>query len=135
MNCMDEHRKWLKDHPIQAKWIDIKIKFEIWYHRTWIARKWYGDFYNSAPVDREPTKVEVPWQFRYYIWKMRKDGFNPLWFTLYLGEYTLIFEDKIEAYKAYDKYESNTFQAYWYGLNDSNNLEIDDKFLENCVEI
>ena len=29
-----DYKLWKKKHPIKAKWMDIKLKIEHWYHKT-----------------------------------------------------------------------------------------------------
>lgn len=130
----EDPNKRCKDHPIQWKWILFITKFEHWYHNTWLGKKWYGEFYDFAPYDHNPMKIDIPWQTRYYIWKMRRNEFNPLWFTLYGGEYTLLFATKEEAHEAYEKFENDKFQAFYYGMDDDK-MNFDDKFLDNCVKL
>jgi len=131
---VEDYRKWCKEHPIQSWLITKKIRLEYWYQNTWLGRKWYGDWWLCCPIYEEPIKIEVPWQIRYYVWKMRRAGFNPLWYTWYIGEHTFIFETGEEAHRAYEQFEDEALQAWWWGM-DTDKIEIDDKFLENCVEI
>jgi len=134
----EEYLKWKKEHPIHFKLIELKNEFQYWFERTWFGKLYLGEYYSVSPVNTNPEKIPISLQMRIYIRRMKLAGFNPLFYTWYMGEHTLIFSTQKEANKAYQKYEENksgSFSCYWYGMDDENlpNELIDG--MENWIDI
>ena len=138
MDHFEKHRKWCKEHPIQWWWIRFKIDIEQKIHQSWFGKKYWGTNYDFCSLSNKPENINPCWQVRFYVWRMRKAGFNPLYYTWYMGEHTLIFAEKDEAHRAYQKYEEpdgTTFSAWWHGLDDDNFPNDLLEYQENWIEV
>jgi hypothetical protein len=135
----ENHKKWCKDHPIQSWWLHFRMNLSSRFIQSWLGKKYFGGNYSCCPISNEPERIEPCWQVRFYIWRMRKAGFNPLYYTWYMGEHTLIFATKEESHRAYQKYEEpdgSRFSAWWYGLDDYEKFPEDlEAGLKNWIEL
>ena len=125
----DGWRKWYEQK--RARFV---VDFEHFMFTTWpfksILRWYYGDSGHTLILSMQVKLV---------LRKMRKKGFNPIYYTWFFFEHTFIFETSEEAMQAAAIFEpeqgKTTIQAWWLGLSEMRTNDWREIKPEHCIQV
>lgn len=118
---INEWKGYYAEHPFRYRMFLLRTSLELRFNR--FKHKFLPWF--SEPVN---TSHEThAWKWLYpglhpyisrIVKRMRREGFDPLYYTRYAFEHTFIFQTADEAMRAASMYERDLIQAWWYGLDE-----------------